>query len=470
VADSSIQQAAGQLRVNARLLASSGEMVWAADFSGTLDRVFDLQKQLAEGFVASLKLRVQPTDQRRVGVRTTANVDALAEYWRGRTLLETGDVSSLESAMAAFESAVKKDPKFAEAFAGRGEAAWALYLLTKDPRWTDQAVTASETALELEPTLPRVWLILALVHNGTGQPERALEDLAQAETQLPNSDDLHRQRGTVLESLGRTDEALAAYQRAIELRPNYWRNHQRLGTLLYRLGRLDEAIASYTRITELQPENATGFQGLGTVQHVAGRLDAAQSNYQRAIALAPTPTAYSNLGVILHWQGRYREAIAEYEKALELMPERAARSHRLRRNLGDAWAKLGDMARARQFWGIAASLAEQELAVNSRDTGALADLAMYRAKLGEVGVARQRVAEALALAPDDADVHYSEAVVDALSARPQEAWAALRRSLELGTGLTVVEHDDDLESVRRLPDYVAWMRERAVAATPSARP
>jgi len=68
---------------------------------------------------------------------------------------------------------------------------------------------------------------------------------------------------------------------------------------------------------------------------------------------------------------------------------------------------------------------------------------VYRAKLGEVGLARQHIDAAVALAPDDADVRYSEAVVDALSARPQEAWAALRRSLELGTSPTVVEHDDD---------------------------
>jgi hypothetical protein len=41
------------------------------------------------------------------------------------------------------------------------------------------------------------------------------------------------------------------------------------------------------------------------------------------------------------------------------------------------------------------------------------------------------------------------------------AWEALRRSLELGTGVVVVEHDEDLDSVRRLPEYAAWMPEYA---------
>jgi len=455
--ESSIQQSGPEIRVNARLVGHDGAVAWRGDYSGDRARVFDLQRRVAEGVIEGLEIRMEPGARTRIGAGRTTNMDALTDYWRGRTLLDSADgVDRLAEAIAAIESAVARAPDFAEAYAGLGQAYWTRYGITREIGLAQKAVEASERALELDPDQPRVWITLAIVHAGTGQFERAMADLQRAVELQPNSDDAFRLLGEVLGSRGREDDAVAAYDRAIALRPDYWRNHMERGRFLFGAGRFAEAEAAFRTVIRLQPDIALGYQALGTVQQSVGDLDGARDSYQTALRFRPSTGAYSNLGVIHHWQGRYEEAIAAYQKASELRP----RHPLYYRNIGDAYMRLGDTLKARASYGVSVSLLEDELRVNPKDAGALAELSYCEAKLGHVARARQHIAEAAALDPGNADVLYGRAVIEAIVGRAEEALPLLQRAVEQGASLQVVEHDDDLAGVRALDAYATWLDAR----------
>ena len=63
-------------------------------------------------------------------------------------------------------------------------------------------------------------------------------------------------RGNILQTLKRFDEALADYARAIDLQPGYAVAHFNRGNALQLLKRFEEAVASYERALELQPDLA----------------------------------------------------------------------------------------------------------------------------------------------------------------------------------------------------------------------
>lgn len=459
--DSTIQQSGADLRVNARLVKADGSLAWRSDFDGNADRVFDLQRRVAQGVVEGLQVHLAPDARTKIGASRSHDLDALREYWKGRALLE-GDLGSAErraEATHALEAAVAKDPAFAEAHAALGEAYWAHYGYGRDPEWAAKSVAESTRAAELDPSQPRVWIALARVHNGTGQVDRALTEVRKAIELQPASDDAHRVLGEVHQRAGRVEDAAAAFDRAIALRPDYWRNHYRKGVFLSQSGRYDEAEAALRAAIALAPDVAASHQSLGAALQLKGDLEGARQQYQQVLEMRPSSSAWSNLGVILHWQGKYREAVAAYRKAADL-GDREPLPHR---NMGDAYWAMGDRVQARASYGVAVSLLEEGLRVDPNDVDNLVELAYCELRLGQGVSAQQHLRQAERHDPEARSVLYLKAVVAARDGRLDDALALVQRAVQRGAQVQEIEYDDDLAPVRALPAYRAWLASRSAA-------
>lgn len=452
-----VQRSDRRLRVTLSLVRPDDSVAWGGDFEATLDELFPLQSRIAEGLSTALQLTLTAADRQRLARSPTASVEAFADYSRGRALLERPDVKgNLERATQFFEAAIRNDPRFALAHAGLGEACWARYQETKDAAWTKRALDSTTEALRLDPEQPAVRVALALIYQGTGRPEGAIEELRKALAIQPNGDDAHRLLGHVLSELGKTEDALLEFRQAIALRPDYWRNHSFLGYAFFKTGRYAEAVAAYRRVTELQPDNAWGFQMLGTAYQAAGDGHRALENYKRAIALGRDASAYSNLGTLYYAQGDFAEAARAFEEAVRLDPASPAKH----RNLGDAYDRLGDTTRARAAYLRAVGLGQSLLRVNPRDARTLAMLAVYEAKLGRRADAARHTAEATRLSPEDGDVLYRAAIVHTLAGRSGPALMVLREAVKHGYSRALAREDDDLGALRGKPEFQALVARR----------
>ena len=363
--------------------------------------------------------------------------------------MERPDVpGNVARAIETFQDAIRKDPKFALAHAGLGEAYWTQYQETKDEAAVTMARSEITEALRLDPDQPLTRFALARLYQGTGRPDEAIEELHRLLTLQPGNDDAHRVLGDILLSKGRNEEALDELSKAVELRPDYWENHRILGRAYYQLGRYRDAVRSLTRVTELQPDNSRGFQMLGAVYDKMGNDDQALVFYRRAIELNPDARAYSNLGTLYYRQGKFAEAAQAYSEAARLEPSPAKH-----RNLGDLYARLGQAARAREQYQRAVELSQSILSVNPKDAHALGLLAVSEAKLGRHDAAARHAEEAVALAPLDAEVLYRKAVVAALAGRTGPALTALRQALNHGYSAADAARDEDFGSLRDSPAF-----------------
>jgi serine/threonine-protein kinase len=449
--DGSLQRSGTDLMVSVHLVqGDSGVVVWSGSYAGPEKDIFSLQERLAQGVSGAHPIGTSGTAPRRDPNSGTRDVDALSKYGQAVGFLERPDIpGNLQRATSLLRSAIERDPNFALAWARLGEALWAIYQETSEPKWASEATSATSKALTLDQQQPEVWISLGMIHHGTGRREEAITDLDRALTLQPNSDDAHRLMGQVLQALGRNEEAEKHYREAVALRPNYWRHYNLLGGFYYATGRTSDAVASFTRVTELQPDSARGFHNLGAVYYALGDNPNALKFYERALAIEPRAETFSNIGNIHYIEGRYSAAAASFQKAVDASPQDGL----LRGNLGDALARLNRKEQARLAYAESVRLDRQALAVNPNDATTLARVATREAKLGERTAAEADITRALTLNANDAEVLYHAAVVRALNRDVDRALASLEQALRNGYSAALAARDHDLDAIRQTPRF-----------------
>ncbi len=449
--DGSLQRSGNDLMVSVHLVqGDSGLVVWSGSYSGPEKDIFSLQERLAQGVSGAHPIGTSGTGPRQDQKSGTRDVDALSKYGQAVGFLERPDIpGNLQRAASLLRSAIDRDPSFALAWARLGEAFWATYQETSEPKWASEATAATSKALTLDQNQPEVWISLALIHQGTGRREEALTELNRALTLQANSDDAHRLMGQVLQALGRNQEAEKHYREAVALRPNYWRHYNLLGGFYYATGRTSEAVTSFTRVTELQPDNARGFHNLGTVYYALGDNPNALKFYERALEIEPRGETFSNIGNIHYIEGRYGAAAASFQQAVDALPNDGG----LRGNLGDALTRLNHKERARLAYVESVRLDRQALAVNPNDAPTLARVATREAKLGNRTAAEADITRALTLNANDAEVLYHAAVVRALNRDVARALASLEQALKNGYSAALAARDHDLDAIRQTPRF-----------------
>jgi tetratricopeptide (TPR) repeat protein len=445
-----VQRLGDSVRFNLSLIRPDASVAWAESYEDRLSNLWALQARAAVGLREALGQPWKPGEQRPATSPPTADGETFAEYARARALLERPDVpGNVARAVEMFRAAVQRDPGFALAHAGLGEALWVRYEETKEAEWAQQARDAISEALRIDSALPAVRLVLARIYDGTGRTEQALQQLREVVALRPASDEAHARIGRILSQQGRTEEAIAELMTAIELRPRYWHHHSTLGVFYFLSGRYERAITAFEEAAELQPDNSRPLQQLGAAYHAAGDEERALASYRRAVALGPDARAYNNMGVILYFRGRFREAAEAFEQADRLepgVPQRAS-------NLGDAYRKLGRADDARATYEQGVERCHRLLGVNAQDASTMVYLGLLEAKLGRHAEAVRHADEAANLRPSDGSVLAIRASVLALGGRKPEAVEALREALDQGYSVALARRDEDLAGLRDLPAF-----------------
>lgn len=454
--EGSVQESSGTLRVSLHLVRSDRSVAWGDIIEGKFEAIFELQSKLAMALTNALVVRVSASELERINAQPTSSPQALSAYWQGKALLERADVKgNVDAAVSAFEQAAKLDPKFALAHTGLAEAYRQRYLDVRDPIWAQQAIDEATHALSLDPNRAEVRYVLGLTLAGGGRLDDASAELYRALALQPNYEDARTQLGQLFATQGNIDAAIIEFRKAIALRPTSPAPYSAMGVALVNAARYEEAVQVLSDAAERFPDNSRVYQQLGTAHQFLGNTEQAVANYRKALAIRPSAPAYSNLGAFLHSTGDFAGAVDAYQHAIEIRPNSPA----TRRNLGDALTRLGRVAEAKEAYREAVRLSEAELKVNPTDARNLAALAVYLQKAGEPAASRTRLEQALATAPDSADILFRASVLHALWGESDRALDFLERAAANGYSRKTIETDDDLASLRQSPRFKQLLKE-----------
>lgn len=283
VIEGSVRKSGDRLRVEARLVsARDGFHLWSDRFDAGAADIFAVQDSIAVSVARALEVRLTGDASEREPKGQTADHEAQDLYLKGRFAWNRRTREGLERAVIYFDSAAARDPGYARALVGLGDAYAVLGFYDYRPPSVafPLAQEAARRALAIDSTLaePHATLAYAALYHDW-----------------------------------QWEEAERHFLHAIELDPGYPVAHQWYANYLTAMGRFEGAEREMRVASELDPLSMIAFAATGWVHYYAGEYERAIRQLQEAAERDPSfELAYL-------WSGQAHEALGRFDEAEALI-------------------------------------------------------------------------------------------------------------------------------------------------------
>jgi TolB-like protein/DNA-binding winged helix-turn-helix (wHTH) protein/Tfp pilus assembly protein PilF len=316
VLEGSVRRSGHTVRVTAQLNNTmTGFHIWSQTYDRDLGDVLKLQTEIATAVASALKVALLGDEDTKIELGGTRDPAAFDAYLRGLKAFNARPVSSsYQTAIAAYTEAIRLDPNYALAFAGRASAlteyaGFATGAAIGDS--LERAQADAREALYLAPELAEGQLALARYFSNSLDFARAGEAFQRALSLAPGNAQVLGSSGRFVGRLGHFDGGLAAGRHAVALDPLNPRIHGLLAATLYLARRYEEAIAAYRDIISLDPDVELAYARRGLAYYGLG-------DFQNARSSCETKPAYWGsqwcLAVTYDKLGQHAEAEAALKK------------------------------------------------------------------------------------------------------------------------------------------------------------
>ena len=249
------------------------------------------------------------------------------------------------------------------------------------------------------------------------------------------------------------------FARAVELDPRYARAYAGLAdcdshlSLIYQVDvPIDGILATSAKALELDSNLAEAHSSRAIALSAAQRIDEARAEFETAIALDPNSfEAHFFYARLSFQQGKIERATALYERAAEIKPS----DYQCACLLSQIYRSLGREQESEEAARRGVNLAERELVAHPEDSRPAQLGAGALVRLGERDRAREWLARAVAIDPDDTNTQYNAACTYTQLGDIDTALDLLEQTLpKLGPGgRNWAKHDSDFEPLRNHPRF-----------------
>ncbi len=216
----------------------------------------------------------------------------------------------LNRAIAFFDQAIALDPRYALAYAARGETLFAMgdisLPMSEARRKVEQDIAA---ALSIDDKLVEARMLRAnLEFQYDWNFSKAEEDFKQVVSLNPNYAEAHHQYSYYLAMTGKPMEAVAEIKLAQQLDPVNPAINVDVGLPYYFARQYDQSIAQHRKTLEMFPNFFLPHMALGSALFQEGDYSTGIEEMEKAKAMEPTPLVIGNLGYAYAKSGHKDEA------------------------------------------------------------------------------------------------------------------------------------------------------------------
>jgi tetratricopeptide (TPR) repeat protein len=145
----------------------------------------------------------------------------------------------------------------------------------------------------------------------------ALNDINKAIDLNPQTPGALENRASLLETMGKHDEALEKANSTQDL-AKVWYNR---AVVLRNEGKFDEALEAYDKAIELDPQDAEAKIDKGLTFLAMGRFNESLASFDEALAIEPNSSyTWIEKGLVLSRMEQFNESLKAYEEALRMDP------------------------------------------------------------------------------------------------------------------------------------------------------
>jgi TolB-like protein len=279
VLEGSIRRSGNRLRLTAQLVdvATAGHL-WAQNYDGAVDDVFDMQDRITESVVSIVEPMVKRAEIERTRLKPPTSLDAYDLYLEAMALVLTTDPGATAHAIELIERSLALDPTFPPAIGIAATAYMSLYDrqmpgATEETRRKGLDYARATLAVAGSDANLRVLGGCAVILLG-GEYESGLAAIRLATAANPNSVNVLTYAGVTAFWAGEVEESEGYLQRALRLNANDHASHwalTRMAHIRILQGRFEEALDWASRGYAVSPSNAITHSMLAAANAFLGR-------------------------------------------------------------------------------------------------------------------------------------------------------------------------------------------------------
>jgi TolB-like protein/DNA-binding winged helix-turn-helix (wHTH) protein/Flp pilus assembly protein TadD len=365
VLEGSVRRSGNTIRVTAQLNnAVTGFHLWSQTYDRDLGDILKLQTDIANAVAGALKVTLLGNASGKIELGGTHNPAAFDAYLRAVKAYYTAtEGKALQTAIAAYTEAIRLDPNYALAFAGRSRnyTGYATEFATGAAirESFDKAQADAREAVRLAPELAEGHLALGyFFEDGALDFTRAHEAFERALALAPGDATVLRLSADFLISMGQFDEGISVARHAVALDPVNRNSHLVLGAAFYFARRYREAINAYSDTIILEPAvqepygvRGLAYNGLDDLRNARSSCESKPDHWAAQWCLA----------VVYDKIGRHADAEAALAKYRARAGDAGAYEY------ATIYAQWGDRAKALEWLAMAMRLRDPGLVMLKTD-------------------------------------------------------------------------------------------------------
>jgi serine/threonine protein kinase/Tfp pilus assembly protein PilF len=309
-----VMQRGDSLLISAELMdVANGWQLWGERYKRKVEDIFDVQEEIAKVIFEKLKVKLSPTEEKKLAKRYTDSPEAYQLYLKARHAAASFTHQGLLKALEYCRRAIDTDPGFAPAHAWLAWVYTTLAVFGSLPT-TEAAYNARHSAmkaLEIDASLADAHGVLAFAEMTAWKWEKADDEIRRALELDPNCEIALWASCHFNLYHGKLEEALRQVDRALELNPlgltsNYYRALVRAYGTQY-----EKAIDSLQRCLELQPDFPLAHHVLAFCYASQGFVEKGLEEMGKAGGVSFLLPAEVGRGYIFAHAGRHEDARRE---------------------------------------------------------------------------------------------------------------------------------------------------------------
>jgi adenylate cyclase len=292
VLEGGVRRSGNRLRISARLSETEqGRQIWGQRFDRQLGDIFEIQDEITSEIVTAMDIKLVSGEPARVVRKTLKNPKALEYYYRGWNAMFSSSPDYIQLSQQMFEEMIRLEP---DSSLGLSMSAWAYWWgifnnATSDRnRDLDRIRVLVNKAQSLGDDSGMADLVMAHIHLLNKNHEKALVAAEQAVLTRPSCDVSFAVKASILNFLGRPDEAIPLARFAIRLSPVYPSYYPTvLGYAYYHCGKFQEAIDAAEISIKADPTNLEAMVLITAIHVAVGDMEQARETAKNILNVHP---------------------------------------------------------------------------------------------------------------------------------------------------------------------------------------